>query len=83
MADKFKGQSTKRNDPAVSWFTITPGASALANRPRKLYCAVAGNATMEGSDGTSVAFNGLLAGQVYDLSPVKVTAATATLIGLI
>lgn len=82
MADQFRGQAVLRNDPAVTWFTITPGAGDLPLRPRKLYCAASGNATLEGTDGVSVAFAGLLVGQIYDLSPVKVTAATATLVGL-
>lgn len=83
MSDQFRGQPIKRSDPADSWFTITPGAGVLPLRPRMLFCSAPGNATMEGGDGTSVSFTGFVAGEIYELSPVKVTAATATLIGLV
>lgn len=70
------------NTSAYKVFAITPGASQLARPPSYgiLVCA-AGNITME-VGGVSVTFTSVPAGTRIELVPEKVTAATATVVGL-
>jgi len=76
----FSSYAVGRSDPGQSHFTITPGASALNPRPRAIYANTAGTVTVEDATGVSVVYN-VLAGQVLPFSAVKITAATATVIG--
>lgn len=70
------------NTAAYKVFTITPGASQLSRPPTYglLVCA-AGNITME-VEGVSITLTAVPAGTRIELVPAKVTAATATVVGL-
>jgi oxalate decarboxylase/phosphoglucose isomerase-like protein (cupin superfamily) len=77
----IRSQST-----AYKAFAITPGATALERPPTHgiLVCA-AGNLTMtveSPSGDISVAFTSVAAGTRIELVPKKITAATATVVGL-
>lgn len=68
--------------PAGGHYSITPGAGVLAPMPRALYVASidgGATATIEDINGTSLAYAGLVVGQVLPIKAAKVTAATATL----
>lgn len=85
MADPFRGQSVKREDPAVDWTLITPNDGAdLAQRPRKLFIAATGNLVIRGNSGQSLTLTGLAANTQLNLSPLRVmaTGTTATVWGL-
>lgn len=73
--------SRRGNSSGAEWTIITPAATTLNPKPRALHCNVAGNATLVDSAGNSQEF-AFLAGLSYPYSPAKVTAATATLIGI-
>lgn len=81
MRDDFQHSSSGINSPATRHFQIAPGADDLAVRPRAIRCDVAGTATIVDDAGTSIVYH-LAAGEILPLRAVKVTAATATLIGL-
>lgn len=80
MADTFSSYASGMSSPADKHFTITPGAAEMAFRPRAIRCDVAGSATLVDAAGVSVTYN-LAAGEVLAFRAVKVTAATATLVG--
>ena len=81
MADNFATHSSGLSSPATRHFAITAGPSDMAIRPRAIRCNVAGTATLEDEAGVSITYI-LAAGEVLAFRAVKVTAATATLIGL-
>lgn len=70
------------NTAAYKVFAITPGAGQLSRPPSYglLVCA-AGNITME-VGGVSITLTGVPAGTRVELVPERVTAATATVVGL-
>ena len=80
MADTFASYSSALSTPGMKHFAITPSASEMAIRPRAIRCDVAGTATLVDDDGVSVTYT-LAAGEVIPFRAVKITAATATLIG--
>jgi hypothetical protein len=59
---------------------IVPGAADLSPRPDAVYVLTDGNATLVDESGEAIQYP-LKAGQILPFSPVKCTAATATLIG--
>lgn len=74
---------TPNNSPAAfKAFAITPGASQFTQPPSKglLVCA-AGNVTLE-VGGVSITLTSVPVGTVIPLVAQKVTAATATVVGL-
>ena len=80
MADNFATYANALSAPATRHFAITAGPSDMAIRPRAIRCDVAGTATLEDEAGVSITYT-LAAGEVLAIRAVKVTAATATLIG--
>ena len=80
MSDTFASYATGLSAPAARHFAITAGPSDMAIRPRAIRCDVAGTATLEDEAGVSITYT-LAAGEVLAFRAVKVTAATATLIG--
>ena len=68
--------------PALSFYSITPSASALDPAVKALWANQACTITMEGADGTSLTVTVDGAGAI-PLAPVKVTAvSTGTVFGL-
>lgn len=80
MSDNFATHAVGLDAPCGRHFAITPGAGALTPRPRAIYCEAAGTATIEDAQGTSLVYT-LAQGQILPFRAVKITAATATLIG--
>lgn len=74
---------TTMSRPAIGAFSITPGASALAQPTRGLYVGVAGDVTVTMIEGSSVTFANLPVG-LHPIAVTHVTAATATdILGLV
>lgn len=67
--------------PARKIVLITPGASELIPRPRGLFISVAGTITVTNEDDTTEATIAVPIG-VLPIQPKKITAATATVYGL-
>lgn len=65
------------------WQAITPGAGDLPFLYREIYCTATGNATLVDASGTVMALTGIPAFTELPLRPTKITAATATLWGLL
>lgn len=80
MPDEFDNHAPKLESPASRHFTIAPGAGNLPYVTRAVYVNAGGTATIEDIAGTQVTYN-LVAGQILPLRAVKVTAASATLVG--
>lgn len=76
-----RGWQTTRDGIKVVHGVVTPGDEPLSPRPDVLYVNASGTVTIEDENGTSVTYN-VFAGQFLPISPVKITAATATIIGL-
>jgi hypothetical protein len=77
--DLFSSFRKGLESPADEQYTITPSADALSPKPRAIYAATTGSATLVDKNGTSIVY-ALTAGQILPFRPEKVTAATATLI---
>lgn len=82
MPDKFGLTSTGLESPAANFFDVTPSAAELDQPTRAIYVSVSGDVTGEDMDGNSVTFANMSEGQIYPLRFLKITAATATVIGL-
>ncbi len=79
----FKNFTVSAQSPALDAFVITPGATALAVRPRALVIGGAGTITVTTFKGTSLTLT-VSAGQILPLVVTHVTAATATnIVGLV
>jgi hypothetical protein len=78
--DKFGLMRKGLEAPADRHYTIVPSSNQLPVKPRGLFVAVAGNATLVDEAGQSISYPTLIAGSWLPFRPVKVTAATATLI---
>jgi hypothetical protein len=59
---------------------IVPSADFLSPRPDAIYVVADGSATLVDEDGVAIEY-ALVAGQILPFSPVKVTAASAVLLG--
>lgn len=82
MSDTFLNVQDRQN-PADEWFAITPGPDDLSLVPRGILVVAAGNITMADRKGATVTLTDVPANTVIPMRPVKVTAATATIFGLI
>lgn len=79
----FENLPRKLTSPADYHAQIVPSDTADLNpRPRVIYCAVSSNAVIRDQAGTDLTY-ALVAGQVLQISPVRVlaTGTTATLYG--
>lgn len=82
MTQDFKNFTVSPESPALDAFVITPGATALAVRPRALLIGGAGTITVTTWRGTSLTIT-VAAGTILPLVVTHVTAATATnIVGL-
>ena len=77
---EYRGFATHPDGIKVLHWTIVPGAGDLDPRPHVLYVAAPGDVTIVDEEGTELAYT-VTAGQILPFSPVKVTAATATILG--
>lgn len=77
---KYRGYQTSPEGVKVLHFPITPSDDVLDPRPWVLYAAVDLTATLVDENGTALEYV-LSAGQILPFSPVKVTAASGTLVG--
>ena len=80
--DLIKQASLRTPDSAVSARAITAG-TPLQTPTRAFYCGTGGNATVTMADGSIVTLNGLLAGVVYPLSIINVSASGLTAANII
>ena len=83
MPDPFQYQARGLTAPADRHFAITPSDSLdLAQKPRVLYCAVAGTVVLRDQNGVDQAYT-LETGQLLLFSPLRVlaTGTSATVIG--
>lgn len=65
--------------PATRHYTVTPAATVMSPRPRFLYISADGDVTIKDELDNAVTYT-VVAGQVLNFSPTKITAATATVI---
>lgn len=59
---------------------ITPGATDIEPRPDAVLIGGAGTLAVTWEDNSTDTLNGLLAGNIYPISPKRITGGTATLI---
>ena len=78
----FRGWHTTPEGIKVRHWQITPGPDPLTPRPHVLYFNSDGDVTIEDEMGVSVTYS-VTKGTFFPFSPVKITAATATVIGLL
>lgn len=74
------GQASKKSEdkitPSSRFFPITPADADLADIPKALYIAGAGNLVVRNASGTAVTFTNVPAGSILPISPIRVAAAT-------
>lgn len=66
------------NPPAKNFATVSPSASDLTYIPTKIYVGFGGNMTVTMRDGTSTTISNIPSGTFLDISPLKITSATAS-----
>jgi hypothetical protein len=81
MSDPYSNHTMGLESPAYRHFSITPGDSDLAVRPRALYVNADGNLVVRDIGGVDVTY-AVVKGQILPIRAVQVRAATtATVIG--
>ena len=86
MSDPFGQHQRGLDSPANRHRSITPSdtvdLAVSGERPRVLYCTVAGNVALRDDLGTTITY-ALIAGQILPFSPQRVmaTGTTATVVG--
>ena len=79
--DRFGLAEEGLDSPCTEQYTITPGTNYLAQIPRCLYIAVAGNLVIEDSRGVQITYVGVDTG-IFPFRAARVlSGTTATVIG--
>jgi len=73
MVDTFDTNKKGLSSPGDIQFPIVASPSVMDPRPRAIYCAIAGNLTIEDSAGTAITYT-MIAGEVLTFRATKITA---------
>lgn len=80
----FKDFSTNPTAPAIDPFVVTPNDSTDLPRPiRGFHCGTSGNVTVIAPNGSTIAYNGLVAGQFYPYAATRVMATGTTVTDIV
>ena len=74
----FNAEGEIADDPAKNIMAVNPSNNDLPYMPRAIYVASGGSMTVTMRDGSSSVINNIQNGSVLPISPLKITAATAT-----
>lgn len=74
----FNNEGDKANNPAQNLTSVNPSNNDLPYIPRAVYVASGGSITVTMRDGSSSVINNIQNGTILPISPLKITAATAT-----